>query len=196
MNKKIVNKFISIFFIIALLLSGCTQKENEEKMENPFIHEVAGTRNNPYNIGEMENIHFWGYSIQSYGDAYIGITNYLDGEITLECRLDQYGYSNPLSFNSDFDDMNFENNKMIYIYPCDDPKTFSISNYEEYLPLEDIMVPCGETRNIQYKVDTNKRYVAVVYYSLKEDNAEATNGRYDFIDNELYGHIIFYDLNS
>ena len=38
-----------------------------------------GVRENPCAVGYKEDIKFWGYSIESYGYATVGITDYSDG---------------------------------------------------------------------------------------------------------------------
>lgn len=197
--KKIIIPItvIALVIIIISCIIYAVYKVHTQPMGVSTTEEIVeGNRENPYAIGAKEDIRFWGYSIQSYGYANIGIVDYADGEITLECSLDKYGNSNPLRFSVDFDWTYYENNRMIYVYPCDDPKTFTVSKYDEYIPVKDVEIPCGEKETVKYKIDESKRYVAVVYYSMLKDGTDYTNGKYDFIDTDLYGHILFYDLDK
>lgn len=196
-----MKKIVTLLLIGLTIISGCGHTNNattQETTDGAVTEENIsdGTREKPYSVGNIENIKFWGYAIESYGYASVGIDNFIDDKIEIVCKLDEYGYSNPLTFNTETDIWYFENNSMIHVYPCDDPKTFSVSSYEEYRPEEKVIVPCGDEKNIIYKVDKSKRYVAIVYYTLKEDENGYTNGKYDFIDGKLYGHIIFYDLDK
>lgn len=215
-----IKRLIPTIGIVSIILCGCGQTQNttisettteqateitttQEETTTEATTEITteqvseGVRENPCAVGYKEDIKFWGYSIESYGYATVGITDYSDGQITFYCKLNSYGYSNSLKFNVGFDLDYYENNNMVYLYPCDDPKTFSVSKYDEYEPVEDVEVPCGEEKAIKFNIDESKRYVAVVYYTMRDDGLDYTDGRYDFIDNnDLYGHIIFYNLDK
>lgn len=58
-----------------------TQEETTTETTTEVTTEQVseGVRENPCAVGYKEDIKFWGYSIESYGYATVGITDYSDG---------------------------------------------------------------------------------------------------------------------
>jgi hypothetical protein len=152
-----------------------------------------GSRSNPFIIGDDFDMHFFGYTIQSYGDVNGKILDYSDGNVTFLYSLDNFGSSNPLFFPVEFGYANgiyTEKNQVIYVYPCDNPGVFTVSDSEYFASNSDVAIACGESGEVTYNVG-EQEYLAVVWYTLSEDG-----GDYDFLDGNLYGHFVFVDLRK
>lgn len=211
MKKKI----ITLMVLSVLMISGCGTKESfqeqtsadkndvvttEETTEVTTTEEATteepkreGTRSNPFLVGDDVDMHFFGYTIQEYGDVNGKLVDYSAGTATFEYTLKSFGNENPLYFPVEFmmNGTTFsEKNQHIYVYPCDDPKLFSVSDVESFYSDEDKAVPCGETVEVNYKVGDQK-YLAVVWYTMSSDGGDK-----DFVDQDLNGHIAFFDLQN
>lgn len=212
MKKRYV-QYLLIIGIVSVFFMGCgarnekvansTKEVSESTKENevtPTMEAVAtpeptvlrdGSRNNPFIVGEGGKASFYGYAIQENGILDYKVVKY-DGEIvTFKYTLEKYGKSNPLTFNTEMDYDYFENNNMVYVYVTDDPLTFSVSDSDSINAMQKVRIGCGKTKKVKYKVG-NAKYLAFVYYTLSEDGGEK-----DFVDNnDLYGHISFYELKG
>lgn len=149
-----------------------------------------GSRENPFKIGEGDSARFFGYGIEEYGNVDYSLKEYEDGKVTFQYTLNEYGNSNPLTFNTEFDVYHFENNCMLSVFPVDEISTFTISDTDYILPMKKVKIGCGQTKEVKYKIGEAK-YVALLYYTLAEDGGDK-----DFVDKKLYGHLRFFDLSS
>lgn len=173
------------------------EQDTSESVRTPEVTDTPepvalrdGSRNAPFQVGEGDRTTFFGYGIEEYGTIDYKVVKYEGDTVTFEYTLQEYGNSNPITFNNEYDTVFYENNCVVYVYPVDDPSTFTISDTDSVLPSKKVKIGCGQTKKVNYEIG-NAQYAAFVYYTLAEDGGDK-----DFVDKKLYGHIRFYDLQG